>query len=220
MAFFSGPMKLRLPRPDQALPGRDTVMRVPGGHYVNGHPLTPPFPAGFAQAMFGMGCFWGAERMFWQAMGVFTTAVGYAGGYTPNPTYQEVCSGMTGHTEVVLVVFDPDATSYDAMLRIFWENHDPTQGMRQGNDVGTQYRSAIYTYSPDQHREAMASRDLFQERLSAVGFGQITTEIAEAPAFYYAEEYHQQYLAKNPNGYCGLGGTGVTCPVGVVAERS
>jgi peptide-methionine (S)-S-oxide reductase len=218
MAFYSSPMKLRLPRPEQALPGRDIAMMVPTGHYVNGHPLVPPFPDGFQQAVFAMGCFWGAERMFWQAMGVYTTAVGYAGGYTPNPTYQEVCSGMTGHTEVVLVVFDPDVTSYDAMLRIFWENHDPTQGMRQGNDVGTQYRSAIYTSSPAQHREALISRDVFQDRLTAVGFGRITTEIGEAPSFYYAEEYHQQYLAKNPNGYCGLGGTGVTCPAGLVAD--
>ena len=218
MAIYSNPMKLRLPRPEQALPGRDTPMVVPSGHYVNGHPLVPPFPDGFQQAVFAMGCFWGAERMFWQAMGVYTTAVGYAGGYTPNPTYQEVCSGMTGHTEVVLVVFDPDVTSYDAMLRIFWENHDPTQGMRQGNDVGTQYRSAIYTYAPAQHREALLSRDVFQDRLTGVGFGRITTEIAEAAPFYYAEEYHQQYLAKNPNGYCGLGGTGVTCPVGIAAD--
>jgi peptide-methionine (S)-S-oxide reductase len=218
MAFYSSPMKLRLPRPEQALPGRDITMVVPAGHYVNGHRLMPPFPEGFQQAVFGMGCFWGAERLFWEAMGVYTTAVGYAGGYTSNPTYQEVCSGMTGHTEVVLVVFDPDVTSYDAMLRVFWESHDPTQGMRQGNDVGTQYRSVIYTYSPEQHREALASRALFQDRLTAGGFGRITTEIAEAPPFFYAEEYHQQYLAKNPNGYCGIGGTGVTCPVGVAAE--
>ena len=218
MAFYSNPMKLRLPRPEQALPGRDTGMVVPSGHYVNRHPLVSPFPDGFQQAVFAMGCFWGAERMFWQAMGVYTTAVGYAGGYTPNPTYQEVCSGMTGHTEVVLVVFDPDVTSYDAMLRIFWENHDPTQGMRQGNDVGTQYRSAIYTSTPVQQREALLSRDMFQDRLTAVGFGRITTEIVESPPFYYAEEYHQQYLAKNPNGYCGMGGTGVTCPVGIAAD--
>jgi len=194
-------------------------MRVPAKHFVNGHPLEPPFPDGLQQAVFGMGCFWGAERKFWEAPGVFSTAVGYAGGYTPNPTYQEVCSGMTGHTEVVLVVFDPASTSYDAMLRIFWENHDPTQGMRQGNDAGTQYRSAIYTYSPEQQREALASRDMFQDRLTAAGFDRITTEIVEAPPFYYAEDYHQQYLAKNPNGYCGLGGTGVTCPVGVAMEQ-
>ena len=211
MALFSSPMKLRLPRPDQALPGRDPAMPVPAAHFVNGHPLTPPFPAGLQQAVFGMGCFWGAERKFWQAPGVYTTAAGYAGGYTPNPTYQEVCSGMTGHTEVVLVVFDPAVTSYGAMLQIFWESHDPTQGMRQGNDVGTQYRSAIYTFSPDQAREAQDSRARFQDRLTGAGFERITTEIAEAPPFYYAEDYHQQYLAKNPNGYCGLGGTGVSC---------
>jgi peptide-methionine (S)-S-oxide reductase len=211
MALFNTPMKLRLPRPDQALPGRAEAMPVPARHFVNGNPLTPPFPAGFQQAVFGMGCFWGAEKKFWQAPGVFTTAVGYAGGYTPNPTYQEVCSGMTGHTEAVLVVFDPTRTSYDAMLRIFWENHDPTQGMRQGNDVGTQYRSAIYTSSPEQAVEAAASRAMFQDRLTASGFERISTEIADAPPFYYAEDYHQQYLAKNPNGYCGIGGTGVTC---------
>jgi peptide-methionine (S)-S-oxide reductase len=214
MALFDGPMKLRLPRPEQALAGREEQMPVPARHYVNGNPLVPPFPAGFQRAVFGMGCFWGAERKFWEAPGVFTTAAGYAGGYTRNPTYREVCSGMTGHTEVVLVVFDPSATSYDAILRIFWENHDPTQGMRQGNDAGTQYRSAIYTASPGQHQEALASRDAYQDRLTAAGFGRITTEIADAPPFYYAEDYHQQYLAKNPNGYCGLGGTGVTCATG------
>jgi peptide-methionine (S)-S-oxide reductase len=215
MAIFSSPMNLRLPRPDQALPGHDTPMPVPEEHYVNGNRLTPPFPSGLETAIFGMGCFWGAERKFWQAPGVYSTAVGYAGGYTPNATYKEVCSGMTGHAEVVLVVFDPTMTSYDEMLRIFWENHDPTQGMRQGNDVGTQYRSAIYTTSPDQKRAADASRSAFQDRLTAAGYGRITTEIGDAPEFYYAEDYHQQYLAKNPNGYCGLGGTGVTCPVGV-----
>ena len=215
MALFSSPMKLRLPAPDQALPGRAEAMPVPATHYVNGHPLEPPFPAGLEQAVFGMGCFWGAERTFWQAPGVYSTAVGYAGGYTPNPTYREVCSGMTGHTEVVLVVFDPAVTSYDEMLRIFWENHDPTQGMRQGNDIGTQYRSAVYTYSPGQQRAAEASREAFQARLREAGYGPITTEIASAPPFFYAEDYHQQYLAKNPGGYCGLGGTGVTCPVGV-----
>ena len=208
-------MKLRLPTPDQALPGRSETMPVPGTHYVNGHPLEPPFPAGLEQAVFGMGCFWGAERKFWEAPGVYSTAVGYAGGSTPNPTYREVCSGMTGHTEVVLVVFDPKVTSYEEMLRVFWENHDPTQGMRQGNDVGTQYRSAIYTYSPEQLRAAEQSRHAFQDRLRAAGYGGITTEIAAAPAFFYAEDYHQQYLAKNPGGYCGLGGTGVSCPVGV-----
>jgi peptide-methionine (S)-S-oxide reductase len=211
MALFSSPTKLRLPQPDQAVPGRETPMPVPDRHVVTGHPLTPPFPAGLEQAVFGMGCFWGAERKFWEAEGVYTTAAGYAGGYTPNPTYQEVCSGMTGHTEVVLVVFDPAVTSYDEMLRMFWEEHDPTQGMQQGNDVGTQYRSAIYCYSPAQVEAAQASRAAFQDRLSAAGYGPITTEIAEAPPFYYAEDYHQQYLAKNPFGYCGLGGTGVTC---------
>jgi peptide-methionine (S)-S-oxide reductase len=210
-------MKLRVPPPDQALPGRETPMPVPERHYVNGHPLTPPFPASLQQLVVAMGCFWGAERKFWEAPGVYTTAVGYAGGSTPNPTYKEVCSGMTGHTEVVLVVFDPQQTSFDEMLRIFWENHDPTQGMRQGNDVGTQYRSAIYTYSPEQLEAARASREMFQNRLTAAGHGRITTEIAESPAFYYAEDYHQQYLAKNPNGYCGLGGTGVSCPVGTNA---
>ena len=205
---------LRLPRPEQALPGRDNAMPVPASHFVNGHPIAPPFPQGLEQAVFGMGCFWGAERKFWQAPGVYSTAVGYAGGYTPNPTYREVCSGMTGHTEVVLVVFDPKVTSYDAILKVFWENHDPTQGMRQGNDVGTQYRSALYTTSDAQSEAAQASRQLFQDRLTASGFGRITTELAPAPPFYYAEDYHQQYLAKNPNGYCGLGGTGVSCPVG------
>jgi peptide-methionine (S)-S-oxide reductase len=192
-------------------------MPVPEMHFVNGHRIVPPFPDGLERAMFGMGCFWGAERKFWEAAGVYSTAVGYAGGYTPNATYREVCSGMTGHTEVVLVVFDPKVTSYDGLLKIFWENHDPTQGMRQGNDIGTQYRSAIYTYSPEQKRAAETSRQLFQDRLNAAGFGRITTEIADAPTFYYAEEYHQQYLAKNPAGYCGLGGTGVSCPVSVNA---
>jgi peptide-methionine (S)-S-oxide reductase len=210
-------MKSSMPQRDQALPGRAETMPVPDAHFVNGHRLSPPFPAGLEQAVFGMGCFWGAERKFWQAPGVYSTAVGYAGGYTPNATYREVCSGMTGHTEVVLVVFDPKVTSYDAMLKIFWENHDPTQGMRQGNDAGTQYRSAIYTFSPEQQRAAEASRQAFQDRLNDADFGRITTEIADAPPFYYAEDYHQQYLAKNPGGYCGLGGTGVTCPVGVNA---
>jgi len=215
MAIFSSSTKLRVPAPEQALPGRSEPMPVPETHFVNGHRITPPFPAGLETAVFGMGCFWGAERKFWQASGVYSTAVGYAGGPTPNPTYREVCSGMTGHTEVVLVVFDPKLTSYDAMLRIFWENHDPTQGMRQGNDVGTQYRSAIYTFSPEQRRVAEASRDVYQERLDAANFGPITTEILDAPPFYYAEEYHQQYLEKNPDGYCGIGGTGVSCPVGI-----
>jgi peptide-methionine (S)-S-oxide reductase len=208
-------MKLRLPHPDDALPGRTSAMTVPESHFVNRNRLAPPFPRGFEVAVFAMGCFWGAERKFWQARGVYSTAVGYAGGYTPNPTYQEVCSGMTGHTEVVQVVFDPGVTSYEAMLKIFWEDHDPTQGMRQGNDVGSQYRSAIFTTSPGQQRAAEAARDAYQERLTAAGHGRITTQIAAAPPFYYAEEYHQQYLAKNPHGYCGIGGTGVICPVGV-----
>ena len=217
MALFTSPMKLRLPQPDQALPGRQETMSVPERHFVNGHRIVPPFPAGLEQAVFGMGCFWGAERKFWQAPGVYSTAVGYAGGSTPNPTYKEVCTGMTGHTEVVLVVFDPKVTSYDAILKVFWENHDPTQGMRQGNDVGTQYRSAIYTFSPEQQQAADASRQAYQDRLTGAGFDRITTEIASAPPFYYAEDYHQQYLAKNPGGYCGIGGTGVSCPVGVDA---
>jgi peptide-methionine (S)-S-oxide reductase len=217
MAIFSIPMKLRVPGPGAALPGRESAMPVPEAHFVNGNRIAAPFPAGLEQAVFGMGCFWGAERKFWQAPGVYSTAVGYAGGSTPNPTYKEVCSGMTGHTEVVLVVFDPKVTSYDAMLRTFWENHDPTQGMRQGNDVGTQYRSAVYATSPEQKRAAEVSREAYQERLADAGHGRITTEIADAPPFYYAEDYHQQYLAKNPGGYCGIGGTGVTCPVGVSA---
>ncbi len=210
-------MNLRMPQREQALPGRDESIPAPDAHYVNGHRIAPPFPAGLEQAVFGMGCFWGAERKFWEAPGVYSTAVGYAGGYTPNPNYREVCTGMTGHTEVVLVVFDPKATSYDAILKIFWESHDPTQGMRQGNDSSTQYRSAIYTFTPEQKRAADASRAAFQDRLNDAGFGRITTEIADAPPFYYAEDYHQQYLAKNPGGYCGLGGTGVSCPVGVNA---
>jgi peptide-methionine (S)-S-oxide reductase len=190
-------------------------MPVPEKHAVLGTPLRPPFPDGFGRAVFGLGCFWGAERVFWRAPGVYTTAVGYAGGHTRNPTYQEACSGMTGHTEAVLVVFDPAQTSYDDLLRLFWENHDPTQGMRQGNDVGTQYRSAIYTDGPEQLAAAEASRDAFQAELSRAGYGEITTEIAPAGEFYYAEDYHQQYLQKNPMGYCGLGGTGVSCPVGI-----
>ena len=211
MALFAGAMNLRLPRPDQALPGRNEAMPVPERHAVTGARLTPPFPAGLEQIVFGMGCFWGAERKFWQAPGVYTTAVGYAGGYTPNPTYREVCSGMTGHTEVVLVVFDPAVTTLGAMLDLFWEDHDPTQGMRQGNDVGTQYRSAVYCGSDAQRRVAEASRAAYQDRLTAAGLGRVTTDIADAPPFYYAEEYHQQYLHKNPGGYCGMGGTGVTC---------
>jgi peptide-methionine (S)-S-oxide reductase len=200
---------------DEALPGRDEPMRVPAAHEVLRNPIAPPFPEGLEQAVFGLGCFWGAERVFWQAPGVYTTAVGYAGGFTENPTYEEVCSGRTGHTEAVLVVFDPQETSYDEILRLFWENHDPTQGMRQGNDQGTQYRSAIYTADEAQRAAADASRERFQAELAKAGFGEITTEIAAARPFYYAEPYHQQYLAKNPNGYCGLGGTGVACPIGL-----
>jgi len=208
--------KVRMPAADEALPGRDTrPFSVPARHFVLGNPLEPPFPEGLEQAVFAMGCFWGAERKFWEVPGVYTTAVGYTGGFTPNPTYEEVCSGRTGHTEAVLVVFDPKVTSYDALLRVFWENHDPTQGMRQGNDVGTQYRSAIYTFGPEQAAAAEASRKMFEERLHDKGYGDITSEIESAPVFYYAEDYHQQYLAKNPNGYCGLGGTGVSCPIGV-----
>ncbi len=216
MSLF-GSSKLRLPASDQALPGRQESMAISAAHHVNGHPIAPPFPVGFEQAVFGMGCFWGAERKFWESPGVYTSAVGYAGGYTPNPTYREVCSGMTGHTEVVLVVFDPTVTSYGAMLKLFWENHNPTQGMQQGNDVGTQYRSAIYCSTPEQKVAALASRAVFQDRLTAAGHGRITTEIEDARPFYYAEDDHQQYLAKNPGGYCGLGGTGVTCPIGLSA---
>jgi peptide-methionine (S)-S-oxide reductase len=208
--------KLSLPSAGDALPGRTTAMTVPAAHVVSGHPLKPPFPAGLEQAVFGLGCFWGAERKFWQAPGVYTTAAGYAGGSTPNPTYEETCSGRTGHTEAVLVVFDPKITSYEALLKLFWESHDPTQGMRQGNDMGTQYRSAIYAFTPEQRRAAEASREAFQKKLTNAGFGPITTEIADAGPFYYAEDYHQQYLAKNPGGYCGLGGTGVSCPIGLV----
>ncbi|HEX7968719.1 MAG TPA: peptide-methionine (S)-S-oxide reductase MsrA [Stellaceae bacterium] len=204
--------KLAVPAPEEALPGRAAKMPVPEVHFVNGHRLTPPFPVGLETAIFGLGCFWGAERAFWRLPGVYTTAVGYAGGHTQNPTYEEVCSGGTGHTEAVLVVYDPKVVSYDTLLRTFWENHDPTQGMRQGNDVGTQYRSAIYATSPEQRCRAEASRDAYQKALAAAGRGAVTTEIRDAPEFYYAEDYHQQYLAKNPGGYCGLGGTGVTCP--------
>jgi len=209
---------LALPTRHEALPGRSQSLPVPDAHFVNGHELIPPFPEGFERAMFGMGCFWGAERKFWELPGVYATAVGYAAGYTPNPTYREVCSGMTGHAEVVLVIFDPHVVRYEDLLKTFWENHDPTQGMRQGNDVGTQYRSGIYYYSDKQHHAAEASKSAFQQRLSASGFGGITTEILPAPEFYYAEDYHQQYLAKNPGGYCGLGGTGVSCPVGVAVD--
>jgi peptide-methionine (S)-S-oxide reductase len=200
---------------DEALPGRDEPMPVPAAHEVLGNPIAPPFPDGLEQAVVGLGCFWGAERIFWQAPGVYTTAVGYAGGFTPNPTYEEVCSGRTGHTEAVLVVFDPKQTSYDEILRRFWEGHDPTQGMQQGNDRGTQYRSAIYTLDESQRAAADASRERFQGELGKAGYGEVTTEIAESGPFYYAEAYHQQYLAKNPGGYCGLGGTGVACPVGL-----
>ena len=200
-----------MPTPGEALPGREETMPVPERHYVNGNPLQPPFPEGMEQALFGLGCFWGAERKFWEVAGVYTTAVGYAGGYTPNPTYKEVCAGMTGHNEVVLVVFDPAQISYSALLKIFWQAHNPTQGMRQGNDVGTQYRSGIYVYNDAQREAANATREHFQSRLRENNFSEITTEIIEAPPFYYAEDYHQQYLAKNPGGYCGLGGTGVSC---------
>ncbi len=213
------PNKLKMPSPEEALPGRSSRMPVPQKHFVNGAPLEPPFPEGLEQAIFGLGCFWGAERKFWQTPGVYSTAVGYAGGHTPNPTYEEVCSGRTGHTEVVLVVFDPKQVSFETLLKVFWESHDPTQGMRQGNDVGTQYRSAIYWYTDAQRKAAEASRDAYQKVLTASGYGSITTELRQAPEFYYAEDYHQQYLAKNPNGYCGLGGTGVSCPVGVAAAR-
>jgi len=212
-------MNLRLPRPDQSLPGRAESIPVPDSHAVNGNRMKPPFPAGLQAVIFGMGCFWGAERKFWQAAGVYSTAVGYAGGDTPNPIYREVCTGMTGHTEAVRVVFDPRMTSFGEMLRIFWESHDPTQGMRQGNDAGTQYRSAIYTTTAEQSAAAEVSRRAFQEQLTRAGYGDITSEIAEAPTFYYAEEYHQQYLAKNPGGYCGLGGTGVACPPAVDGSR-
>ena len=215
--FGKSPKK---PAKDEALPGRSERMPVPAQHHVNGHRLEPPFPAGLSTAMFGMGCFWGAERKFWQLAGVYSTAVGYAAGATPNPTYREVCSGMTGHAEVVLVVFDPAKVRYEDLLKVFWESHDPTQGMRQGNDAGTQYRSGIYWYGEDQHRAAEASRDDFQRELTRAGFGSITTEILPAPEFYFAEEYHQQYLAKNPGGYCGLGGTGVSCPAGIGVEHT
>ena len=209
--------KQRLPTAETALPGRTEEMPVPAAHFVNGNPLKGPFAEHLELAMFGMGCFWGAERKFWQAEGVFTTAVGYAAGVTPNPTYKEVCSGHTGHNEVVLVVFDPQVVSYVELLTLFWEGHDPTQGMRQGNDWGTQYRSGIYTYSDAQRTAAEASQARYQPALDAAGYGQITTEIIDAPPFYYAEDYHQQYLAKNPGGYCGVGGTGVGCPQGVTA---
>ena len=211
-----GLRKRNMPGPSEALPGRAETMPVPESHFVSGTRLSPPFPAGLERAVFGMGCFWGAERKFWEIPGVYSTSVGYAGGYTPNPTYEEVCSGATGHTEVVMVVFDPAKVSYETLLRTFWENHDPTQGMRQGNDVGTQYRSGIYCYDEAQQRAAEASRKVYQAVLDKAGYGPITTEIRPAPEYYYAEDYHQQYLAKNPWGYCGIGGTGVACPTGLV----
>jgi peptide-methionine (S)-S-oxide reductase len=220
MSFFANMFKdkTRLVDATSALPGRAEPVQLSGRHFVLGTSYLPPFPEGYERAVVGMGCFWGAERVFWQAPGVYTTAVGYAGGFTPNPTYDEVCSASTGHTEAVLVVFDPAASSYEEILRLFWENHDPTQGMRQGNDVGTQYRSAIYFDGETQRATAERTRDLFAARLAAGGFGEISTEIAPAGPFYYAEEYHQQYLAKNPGGYCGLGGTGVSCPIGLAAQ--
>jgi peptide-methionine (S)-S-oxide reductase len=218
--FLFDKAKTKLVDPADALPGRDQPIAVPARHAVLGNPLTPPWPEGFQQIVVGMGCFWGAERVFWQADGVWTTAVGYAGGFTPNPSYEEVCSARTGHTEAVLAVFDPSVTSYDEMLRLFWEGHDPTHGMRQGNDVGTQYRSAIYVGSDAEREAAERSRRVFAERLGSAGYGEITTEIAPLSEFYYAEDYHQQYLAKNPNGYCGLGGTGVSCPIGLGVQQA
>jgi peptide-methionine (S)-S-oxide reductase len=212
--------KMQMPAPEEALPGRPArPFPVPARHFVLGAPLEPPFPEGTKLAMFGLGCFWGAERRFWETPGVVTTAVGYAAGYTPNPTYEEVCTGRTGHNEVVLVVYDPARISYEELLRVFWENHDPTQGMRQGNDVGTQYRSGVYVFDDEQRAAAERSRAMYQERLRDAGYGDVTTEILDAPVFYYAEDYHQQYLAKNPYGYCGLGGTGVSCPVGLIASE-
>jgi peptide-methionine (S)-S-oxide reductase len=215
MALFGLGKKVSMPTAADALPGRTTEMPLTNQHFVNGNPLKPPFPEGMQLALFGLGCFWGAERKFWQQAGVYSTSVGYAAGLTPHPTYREVCSGLTGHNEVVRVVFDPNVISYDALLKVFWESHDPTQGMRQGNDVGTQYRSGIYVYSDEQRQLAEASRDMYQQALSKAGYGKITTEILDAPEFYYAEDYHQQYLAKNPGGYCGLGGTNVSCPIGI-----
>jgi peptide-methionine (S)-S-oxide reductase len=209
--------KMQMPTAKEALPGRDAPMSVTNRHYVNGNPIQPPFPAEMQQALFGLGCFWGAERKFWQLEGVFTTAVGYAAGYTRNPNYDEVCSGMTGHNEVVLVVWDPELINFELILQTFWESHDPTQGMRQGNDIGTQYRSGIYCNDGDQLKRAIDSKNRYQQQLTAAGYGDIATEIMEKPEFYYAEDYHQQYLAKNPNGYCGLGGTGVTCSAGVTS---
>jgi peptide-methionine (S)-S-oxide reductase len=215
--FFMSTKKLRMPDPSEALRGRTAKMPVEGTHFVNGNRIVEPFPAGLERAMFGMGCFWGAERKFWQTKGVYSTAVGYAAGYTPNPTYEEVCSGMTGHNEVVLVLYDPKEVSYDKLLSVFWESHDPTQGMRQGNDAGTQYRSGIYTFTSAQAKTAEASKAMYGERLRAAGHAAITTEVIPATEFFYAEDYHQQYLGKNPGGYCGLGGTGVSCPIGLGA---
>jgi len=212
MGLFGLGKKATIPSSQESLPGRSQVMPVPEKHYVNGNPLKSPFPENMEQAVFGLGCFWGAERKFWQQAGVFTTAVGYAAGHTPNPTYKEVCSGMTGHNEVVLVVYDPDKISYQELLKVFWESHNPTQGMRQGNDRGTQYRSGIYTYTPEQKQLATASLETYQQELKKAGYDPITTEILDAPEFYYAEDYHQQYLSKVPNGYCGLGGVGVCYP--------
>ena len=215
--LFLSRTKTTLPSAADALPGRDAPMPVADRHYVNGHAMTPPFPEGFEQIVLGLGCFWGAERIFWELPGVYTTSVGYAGGFTPNPTYEEVCSGRTGHTEVVLVVFDPEVVSLETIMKTFWEAHDPTQGMRQGNDVGTQYRSAVYVTDPAQRAVVEATRERYQQALNAAHRGEITTEVADAGPFFYAEDYHQQYLAKNPNGYCGIGGTGVSCPVGLGA---
>ena len=220
MVLFRFNKKSAMPASEEALPGRAKSMPVPSAHYVNGNPLKPPYPDGMEMALFGMGCFWGAERIFWQQDGVFTTAVGYAAGITPNPTYQEVCTGMTGHNEVVRVVFNPTVISYETLLKVFWENHNPTQGMRQGNDTGTQYRSGIYTYSDSQKQQAIASRDAYQQALNSAGYGAITTEILDALEFYYAEDYHQQYLVKNPGGYCGLGGTSVACPAPQTIQAS
>jgi peptide-methionine (S)-S-oxide reductase len=218
--LFPFTTKTALPTPEQAPKGRETPLAVPERHHVNGHPLKPPFPPGLEQAVFALGCFWGAERKFWNVKGVYSTAVGYAGGFTPNPTYDEVCTGKTGHTEAVLVVYDPKVVTFDALLKVFWESHDPTQGMRQGNDVGTQYRSAVFASDDAQLESAQASRDAYARSLAQHGYGAITTEIRTAPEFYYAEGYHQQYLAKNPGGYCGLGGTGVACPAGLAGAAA
>lgn len=214
MVFNPMRKKAEMPSPEEALPGRAAAVAVAGRHFVLDTPLSPPWPDGHALAMFGMGCFWGAERKFWEGAEIFSSQAGYAAGHTPNPTYEEVCSGLTGHNEVVRVVFDPEKTGYEELLKIFWENHDPTQGMAQGNDFGTQYRSGIYVFSPEQKKAALDTKELFAEKLGRAGYGPVTTEILDAPAFYYAEDYHQQYLGKNPDGYCGLGGTGVACPVG------